>query len=114
MSLRTSITESILDHYISEGSHNTNVLIYIIASLIFMVCVYYMYTIYKTTNKTRHKKAKESPYISYKTAPLPQCPSLDGAEKGQNLILKYRIPKQTFIVKENNQETNITITLQDS
>jgi hypothetical protein len=111
MSLRTSITENILGHYISEESYN-NVLIYIIASLLFMVCVYYMYTVYKS--QSPNKKAKESPYISYKTAPLPQCPSLDGAEKGQNLVLKCRIPKHTFSVKENKQETNITITLQDS
>jgi hypothetical protein len=63
----------------------------------------------------RPKKAKESPFISYQPAtPLSDCYTLDGAEKGQNLVVKYRIPRHSFAVRENNQETNITITVQDS
>ncbi len=55
-------------------------------------------------------KAKESPFISYKQAPLPDCPILDSTEKGQNLVVKYRIPRQE---KDSLQETNITIMVHD-
>lgn len=56
------------------------------------------------------KKAKESPFISYQQVPLPECPVLDSVEKGQNLVVKYRIPRQE---KDNIQETNITIMVHD-
>jgi hypothetical protein len=60
------------------------------------------------------KKAKESPYITYTSAPLPECPILDGTEKGQNAGVKRRVYRHLFTVNETNQETNITITVQDS
>ena len=67
----------------------------------------------KLINSNYPKKAKESPFISYKQAPLPECPVLDGIEKGQNLVVKYRIPRQ-HIEKDIIQETNITIMVHDN
>jgi hypothetical protein len=67
----------------------------------------------KLINSNYSKKAKESPFISYKQAPLPECPVLEGVEKGQNLVVKYRIPRQ-HIEKDSIQETNITIMVHDN
>ena len=66
----------------------------------------------KLINSNYPKKAKESPFISYKPSPLPDCPILDGVEKGQNLVVKYRIPRQ-HVEKDIIQETNITIMVHD-
>lgn len=63
----------------------------------------------------RPKKAKESPFVSSMPMPqiLPQCPNLEGAEKGQNLMFKLSVPYRRFQSSENlpaETEHRITIT----
>lgn len=63
----------------------------------------------------RPKKAKESPFVSSMPTPplLPTCPRLDGAEKGQNIMFRFRGPANTRIESSNtslnDNETRITI-----
>jgi hypothetical protein len=62
------------------------------------------------------KKAKESPFILPMQTPhiLPDCPRLESAERGQNMMVKFSIPYRRFQSSNNLQETNdedrITIT----
>ena len=62
------------------------------------------------------KKAKQSPFVSAMPMPqiLPQCPRLEGAEKGQNnLQVRFSIPYRRFNSSENlpsETEHRITIT----
>jgi hypothetical protein len=62
------------------------------------------------------KKAKQSPFVSAMPMPqiLPQCPRLEGAEKGQNnLQVRFSIPYRRFQSSENlpaEAEHRITIT----
>lgn len=63
----------------------------------------------------RPKKAKESPFVGSMPMPqiLPQCPRLEGAEKGQNLMFKLSVPYRRFPSSENlpaDAEHRITIT----
>jgi len=64
---------------------------------------------------TRPKKAKESPFISTLPTPLilPTCPRLDGAEKGQNIMFRFRGPQRARIesseMTNDDNETRITI-----
>lgn len=62
----------------------------------------------------RPKKAKESPFVGpIQTPPLlPSCPRLDGAEKGQNIMFRFRGPNNAKIDSEattGDNETRITI-----
>lgn len=58
-------------------------------------------------------KAKESPYIAPEIPKiLPKCPTLDGAEKGQNVMVRFRMPYNTKKINEPftvNLEHRITI-----
>jgi hypothetical protein len=76
---------------------------------------------YREYNKTevlplyRPKKAKESPFVSSMPMPqiLPQCPNLEGAERGQNLMFKLSVPYRRYQSSENlpaETEHRITIT----
>jgi hypothetical protein len=62
------------------------------------------------------KKAKESPFVSSMPMPqiLPQCPRLEGAEKGQNnLQVRFSIPYRRFHSSDDlpsEAEHRITIT----
>jgi hypothetical protein len=64
------------------------------------------------------KKAKESPYIAPEVPKiLPKCPSLDGAEKGQNLMVRFRMPyvkkaEEPFIINFDHKIT-ISTDLED-
>lgn len=64
----------------------------------------------------RPKKAKESPFVSAMPMPqiLPQCPRLEGAEKGQNnLQVRFSIPYRRLQSSSDNlpaEEHRITIT----
>jgi hypothetical protein len=63
----------------------------------------------------RPKKAKESPFVTSMPMPqlLPQCPRLEGAEKGENLMFKLSVPYRRFHSSENlpeESEHRITIT----
>lgn len=62
----------------------------------------------------RPKKAKESPFVGpMPPVVLPSCPILDGAEKGQNLKVRFSIPYRRFPSSENlvtSDEHRITIT----
>ncbi len=59
----------------------------------------------------RPKKAKESPFCGPLQTPpiLPSCPRLDGAEKGQNIMFRFRGPTNSRIESEGDTETRITI-----
>ena len=59
----------------------------------------------------RPKKAKESPFCGPQQTPpiLPTCPRLDGAEKGQNIMFRFRGPTNSRIESEEGTETRITI-----
>jgi hypothetical protein len=63
----------------------------------------------------RLKKAKESPFVSSMPTPpmLPTCPRLEGAEKGQNIMFRFRGPANARIESSNtslnDNETRITI-----
>lgn len=64
---------------------------------------------------TRPKKAKESPFVGPINTPsvLPYCPRLDGSEKGQNIMFRFRGPTNTRFESTNtshtDNETRITI-----
>ena len=63
----------------------------------------------------RPKKAKQSPFVTAMPMPqiLPQCPRLEGAEKGQNnLQVRFSIPYRRFQSSDNlpAEEHRITIT----
>lgn len=63
----------------------------------------------------RPKKAKQSPFVGAMPTPqnLPQCPRLEGVEKGQNnLQVRFSIPYRRFQSSENlpAEEHCITIT----
>jgi hypothetical protein len=68
-----------------------------------------------TLPTSRPKKAKESPFVSSMPTPplLPTCPRLDGAEKGQNIMFRFRGPANARIESSNtslnDNETRITI-----
>lgn len=61
----------------------------------------------------KKEKAKESPYIAPEIPKiLPTCPTLDGVEKGQNLMVRFRMPynsKKTVEPFTVNLEHRITI-----
>jgi hypothetical protein len=77
---------------------------------------------YLQNNKTevlplyRPKKAKESPFVTPMPMPqiLPQCPNLEGAERGQNNIMfRVSVPYRRFQSSDNlpaETEHRITIT----
>ena len=63
----------------------------------------------------RPKKAKESPFVGPIDTPpiLPYCPRLDGSEKGQNIMFRFRGNQRARIesseVLNDDNETRITI-----
>jgi hypothetical protein len=62
----------------------------------------------------RPKKAKESPFCGPLQTPpiLPTCPRLDGAEKGQNIMFRFRGPTNSRIESEStNSDTETRITI---
>lgn len=75
---------------------------------------YYQYTNAQVLPLYRPRKAKESPFVGPVPPPiLPTCPRLDGAEKGQNLQVRFSIPYRRFPSSDDltsNDEHRITIT----
>jgi hypothetical protein len=63
---------------------------------------------------TRPAKAKESPFVGPEPTPpaLPSCPRLDGAERGQNVMLRVRsTPSFIRPQEETNTTTETRITI---
>ena len=66
----------------------------------------------ETLPTSRPKKAKESPFVGPAETPsiLPFCPRLDGSEKGQNIMFRFRGSTNTrFESSHIDNETRITI-----
>jgi hypothetical protein len=101
-------------NYLNKKGINNNYL-FTLSSINWIKNKYNEYTTKQVLPLYRPKKAKESPFVNSMPMPqiLPQCPRLEGAEKGQNLMFKLSVPYRRFQSSENlpaETEHRITIT----